>query len=126
MPHMGEKATMVQEPDNEYDRYAVAVLKQVTYCVVGHIPRKVSKECYFFLQRGRLIEVEVTGRRQRSTKPDGEMEIPRTLTFYHAKEKTLSKAKDLIERKGFKEGRDHHQDYQGKQLKKSTRTQKTN
>ena len=45
-PHIGEKATTVREPDNECDRYAVAVLEQETCCVVGHIPREIAKECY--------------------------------------------------------------------------------
>ena len=114
MPHIGEKATTVREPD-EFDRFAVAALEQETSCVVRHIPREISKECYFFLRRGGVIEVEVTSRRRRSTKPEGGMEIPCILTLHHAEEETLHKARDLIGRKGFKEGSDHGQDIQGKQ-----------
>ena len=40
--------------------------------------------------------VEVTGRRRRSTKPEGGMEIPCILTLRHAEEKILHKAKELL------------------------------
>ena len=46
-PHIGEKATTVREPDNEYDRFAVAVLKQEGCCVVRHIPREISNYVSF-------------------------------------------------------------------------------
>ena len=59
-PHIGEKANTIREPGNSYDRFAVAVLEEDTLCVVGHIPREISKECYFFLRRGGVIVVEVT------------------------------------------------------------------
>ena len=62
-PHIGEKATTVQELDNECDQCAVAVLEQETCCVVGHIPREIARECYFFLRRGRLGAGEVMSSR---------------------------------------------------------------
>ena len=34
-PFVGERATTVREPDNEHDRYAVAVLEDETLCTVG-------------------------------------------------------------------------------------------
>ena len=42
-PFVGERATTVREPDNEHDRYAVAVLEDETLCTVGHLPREISK-----------------------------------------------------------------------------------
>ena len=35
-PLVREKATMVQEPGKEYDRFAVAVFEDETLCTVGH------------------------------------------------------------------------------------------
>jgi len=33
---VGERATTIREPDNEHDRYAVAVLEDETLCTVAH------------------------------------------------------------------------------------------
>ena len=41
-PHVGEKVTMVREPGNEHDQFAVAVLKTET-CTVGHLSREISR-----------------------------------------------------------------------------------
>ena len=40
--HVGEKATMVKEPGNEHNRFAVAVLEDETLCTVGHLTREES------------------------------------------------------------------------------------
>jgi len=102
-PFVGERATTVREPDNEHDRYAVAMLEDETLCTVGHLPRKISKECSFFIRRGGEIGVEVTGPRQKSTMPDKGMEIPALLIFKHSDPLLLDKAKKLLEVKGFKD-----------------------
>ena len=81
MPHIGEKATTVREPGNEHDRFAVAVLEDEMLCTVGHLPREISKECFFFIRRGGVIGVEVTVPRQKSMQPSMGMEIPCILTF---------------------------------------------
>ena len=47
MPYIGEKATTIHETNNLHDRYAVTVLEDETLCVVGHLPREISRECYF-------------------------------------------------------------------------------
>ena len=58
------KATMVREPGNEHDRFAVAVLEDETLCTFGHLPQEISKKCFFFI-RGGVIGVEMTGPRQK-------------------------------------------------------------
>ena len=63
-PHVGDKATTVREPGNEHDRFAVAVLKDETLCIFGHLSQEISKKCFFFI-RGGVIGVEVTGPRQK-------------------------------------------------------------
>ena len=100
-PFIGEKATTAREPGNQYDRYAVAVLEDQTLCTVGHIPRDISKECSFFILRGGVIDVEVTGPRQKSTIPDMGMEIPCVYTFTHRDPLLLKKAIKLLAIKGF-------------------------
>ena len=42
-PHVGEKATMVREPGNEHNRFAVTVLKNETLCTVGYLSREISR-----------------------------------------------------------------------------------
>ena len=69
-------------------------------CTVGHLPREISKECYFFIRRMGLIGVEVTGSRQKSTIPDMGMEIPCVLTITHSDPDLLEKAKKLLAIKG--------------------------
>ena len=80
-PCVGQKATTVREPGNERDQFAVAVLEDETLCTVGHLPWEISKKCFFFLRRGRVIGVEVTGPKQKSMQPDMVMEIPCILTY---------------------------------------------
>ena len=46
---MGE----VDEGENSFDRYAVAILEEDTCCTVGHSPPEISKECFYFLKNGR-------------------------------------------------------------------------
>lgn len=63
-PFVGEKATTAREPGNEHDHYTVAMLEDETLCTVGHLPREISREYSFFIRRGGVIGVEVTGPRQ--------------------------------------------------------------
>ena len=65
-----------------YDPYAVAVVHCDEAEVVGHIPRKISYLCYFFIKRKGTIICQVTGKRRRSVDlPQGDLEVPFTLTF---------------------------------------------
>ena len=50
-PIIGE-VLRTRELENEHDRYAVAVLEEETRCVVGHLPRLIIRDCYFFLRMG--------------------------------------------------------------------------
>ena len=64
-PTLGKILGTARERDNTHDRYAVAVLEAGMCCVVGHLPRVISRECYFFLRSGGTITAEVTGRRRK-------------------------------------------------------------
>ena len=102
-PVIDEVATAVRDEDNIHDHYAVAILEEDTCCTVGHIPRKISKECYFFLKTGGSIKVKVTGQRRRSDLPQGGLEIPCLMMLEHDDEKVIRKARQLLEQKGFHE-----------------------
>ena len=116
-PRVGEKATTVREPGNSHDCYAIAVLEDETLYTVGHMPREIAKECFFFIRRGGVIGVEVTGPRQKSTQPDMGMEIPCTLMFTYGNLQLLEKAKELLGEKGFKAETEEPQGPKSKRLK---------
>ena len=106
-PFVGEKANTTLEVTNVHDRYAIAVLEDDTLCTVGHLPREMSQECFYFIRRGGTISVEVTGPRQKSATEGKGMEIPCVLTFRQDDDDAiLRKAKELILKKGFKEKTD--------------------
>ena len=54
-PIIGEVLETTRERENEHDCYAVAVLEEETHCVVGHLPRLIRHECYFFLRTGGIL-----------------------------------------------------------------------
>ena len=74
-----ELLSTLQDRGNVHDRFAVAVKKEGL--MVGHLPREVSKLCWFFIRRGGTITCRVTGRRRRSRLEQGGLEIPCDLTF---------------------------------------------
>ncbi len=96
-PFVGEKLTTVREPTNEYDRYAVAVLKvkDGSSLTVGHLPREISKDCSSFIHSGGVIGVKVTDQRPPSLTPMKGIEIPCKLTFTHSNPQQLENAKKL-------------------------------
>jgi len=55
-PFVGEVAIAVWEERNTYDRYTVAILEEDTCYSVGHLPREISKECFYFLKMGGAIK----------------------------------------------------------------------
>ena len=104
-PELGEVAVAVRESGNHHDRYAVAILETDTLCTVGHVPREISKECFYFLRMGGAIKAEVVGRRRRSPLPRGGLEIPCILTFEHKEESMIKQAKEVLRRKNFSEAK---------------------
>ena len=75
----------------------MAVLEEQTKCIVGHIPQEISSLCSFLIRR---ISVQVTGQRERSSKPDGGLEVPCVYTFSHKTQALFHKAKELLKEKG--------------------------
>ena len=93
---VGEELVCEREPDNSHNRYAVAVKRMGI--IIGHLPRKLSKQCLLFLRQGGSIFCTVSGGRRYSYDPlQSGLEIPCTLLFKHnpkevLKIKKLSKA----------------------------------
>ena len=73
-PCLGEVLQCERDPHNVVNQYSVAVKKGV---IVGHLPRKASRLCSLFLQRGGTIDCIVTGARRHSADPpQGGLEVP--------------------------------------------------
>lgn len=60
-PVIGETLHVRIEENNEYDRFAVSVLREDE--IVGHIPQEISRLFSSFLNRGGAVTAEVTGKR---------------------------------------------------------------
>ncbi len=61
-PAVGETLQIRVEDHNEHDEYAVAVVKGGS--TVGHVPRGMSRVCWFFLNRGGHMSCQITGHRK--------------------------------------------------------------
>ena len=58
---MGEELLCERELGNVVDRYDIAVKKLDSGVTVGHLPKKISRVCSMFTQRGGEITATVTG-----------------------------------------------------------------
>ncbi len=79
-PHQGELLECASNPENPWDSYAVAVVRDSK--TVGHLPFEICHLVFFFIQEGGNVEFEVTGPRQACSAPCGGMEVPGNLVFY--------------------------------------------
>ncbi len=92
-PEIGEGLQLSQENGNEADQFAVATYKEEA--VVGHVPREISRICWYFLEHDGEILCEVNGNKRRSPLAQGGLEIPCKLTFI-GKPKLIKKLKKLL------------------------------
>lgn len=86
-----------QEPGNLEDEHAVAIIKESSSVeiIVGHVPRDISRICWYFLQNDGEITCEVTGSRRHSALLQGGMEIPCRYKFI-GKKKHIKKLRTLL------------------------------
>ena len=77
-----------QERGNVEGRYAVSVMKDAT--IVGHVPREISKTCWYFIERGGEILCKIIGQRQRSLLLQGGLEIP-CIYIFQGRKKLIDK-----------------------------------
>ena len=94
---IGEFETTVEE-GNSHDRYAVAVI--VSVMVVGHVPREMSRDVFYFTKHhSDNVKGHVIGRRQLSAIWIKGMEIPSLYEFLKLKTlQKLLKGKDFDRR----------------------------
>ena len=78
-PFIGEELQTAQEPENGHDPFAVAVLKEGV--IVGHVPRDISRVCWYFLERNNTITCRITDKRQRSSVSGKGLEVPCIFMF---------------------------------------------
>ena len=97
-PVIGEKLSTQQEHGNPEDLYAVAIMKSGT--IIGHIPREISKTCFFFINRDGEIMCKITGRKQRSVLLEGGLEVPCVYTF-RGKKKLVDKLTKILKEMKF-------------------------
>lgn len=71
-PTINEELICEREPENEFDRNAIKVVKDGT--IVGHVPRKFAKVFTYVLMSGGHIVSKVTGPRQ--NKRNNGLEVP--------------------------------------------------
>ena len=88
-PYLNEELQLQREAGNEHDQHAVAVVKSST--VVGHVPRTISRVCWFFLRRGQII-CRITGHRRRGNG----LEVPCVYIFRSSWSKDIVKLKTLM------------------------------
>ena len=75
-PSIGERLETFREAGNHHDKYTVAVTKENSGEVIGHIPRNISHTSWYFIKSKGEITGEVTERRRRTTAACGGMEVP--------------------------------------------------
>ena len=90
-PEVNEVLLLRRETGNEHDEYAVAVLKAST--VVGHVPREISRICWFFLRRGGQITCSITGHRRFGNG----LEVPCVYIFRSSCSRDITKLETLME-----------------------------
>ena len=107
-PYMHEQLRTTQELGNSEDQHAVAVIKDngsslsstssYSNDIIGHVPKEISRTCWFFLQHDGEIQCEVIGSKRRSPLIQGGLEIPCKYKFV-GKRKHIKKLKTLLEGK---------------------------
>ena len=68
-PIVGEVLRCCYKRKNPFDRYAIAVMKQLpgrlADCTIGHLPREISQIIRFFLLRGGVVSVKIVNKNHR-------------------------------------------------------------
>jgi hypothetical protein len=88
-PATGELLNVETEQNNNFDRHAVAVIRNGS--IVGHVPREFSRITAYFLMRGGKVTAEVTGHRRYGNG----LEVPCVYTFTGQK-KLVAKLEQLL------------------------------
>ena len=93
VPVLHEVLQTKQKFDNE-DHVAVIKTSSSDEVTVGHVPRSISRMCWYFIQHDGEITCKVTGRRQLDL-PQGGLEVPCEYKFI-GKKKHIKKIRKLL------------------------------
>ena len=93
-PYIGEELPVQREVNNIHDDFAVAVLKNGN--TVGHVPREISRVCWYFLHKsGSEMTCIVSGDRRRS-EVDGKGLVVPCVYIFRGKQKHLDRLINLF------------------------------
>ena len=93
-PYIGEELSVQCEVNNIHDDFAVAVLKNSN--TVGHVPREISRVCWYFLHKtGSEMTCIVNGDRRRS-EVDGKGLVVPCVYIFKGKQKHLERLTNLF------------------------------
>ena len=93
-PYIGEELPVQCEVNNIHDDFAVAVLKNSN--TVGHVPREISRVCWYFLHKsGSEMTCIVNGDRRRS-EVDGKGLVVPCVYIFKGKQKHLERLTNLF------------------------------
>ena len=91
-PYVKQKIEFRKEKNNQYDKYAVAGYTELpgkmALCVVGHMPREISRYTWFAIEGGANITAQVVStnaKRSPLTQGGLEIEIKVTVIWEHKK-----------------------------------------
>lgn len=94
---IGQTLQVQREHGNTHDVFAVCI-KNDSNITVGHVPIKLSRIFWSYLERGGCVQVVVTGPRMFATDlVQGGLDIPCKYIF-HGEKKLVKKLKKLLER----------------------------
>ena len=93
-PYIGEELPVQREVNNIHDDFAVAVLKNGN--TVGHVPREISRVCWYFLHKsGSEMTCIVNGHRRRSEVDRKGFVVP-CVYIFRGKQKHLDRLINLF------------------------------
>ena len=93
-PYIGEELPVQREVNNIHDDFAVAVLKNGN--TVGHVPREISRVCWYFLHKsGSEMTCIVNGDRRRSEVDEKGLVVP-CVYIFRGKQKHLDRLINLF------------------------------
>ena len=96
-PYIGEELPIQRKVNNIHDDFAVAVLKNGN--TVGHVPREISRVCWYFLHKsGSEMTCIVNGDRRRSEVdgPTGKGLVVPCVYIFRGKQKHLDRLINLF------------------------------
>ena len=94
-PYIGEELPVQREVNNIHDDFAVAVLKNGN--TVGHVPREISRVCWYFLHKsGSEMTVCIVNGDRRRSEVDGKGLVVPCVYIFRGKQKHLDRLINLF------------------------------